>query len=269
MTEPIDQLPPPAKPSSHFGDRVTLISLVVFVAFLAIWEWGVVPLFKISPALLPTPSQIIPSLWDGFASGYLLPNMLITLEEVFLGFFIGAVFGFVIAIPVAEFPAVERVASPYVVALQAIPKVAIAPLLVVWFGFGLPSKVVIVALITFFPIFVNAVAGLRNTPLDQEELFQIYRASRWQRFRFLRLPNSLSFIFAGLNVAVTLSVIGAIVGEFVGAQEGLGSVILKAGFALDTPGIFASVTLLTVIAAGLSLMVQAIGRWIVFWPPGK
>src|SRR5690606_3264828 len=131
---------------------------------LAAWEWVFIPLTGISPTLLPRPSQIGPALWQGFASGYLLPNVLITLEEVLVGFLVGASLGFLLAIPVAEWPAVERILSPYVVALQAVPKVAVAPLFVIWFGYGLTSKVVIVALITFFPVFVNSVVGLRAMP---------------------------------------------------------------------------------------------------------
>lgn len=246
-------------------DRVTVGGILLFIALMAAWEWILIPLTGASPAILPRPSQIMTSLYSGFLNGTLLPNIWITMQEVLAGFVVGAGLGFLLAIPVAEWRVVERLMSPYVVALQAIPKVAIAPLFVIWFGFGLTSKVAIVALITFFPVFINAVAGLRSSASEQMELFAIYGASRIQRFRYLKLPSSGAFVVAGLNVGVTLSVIGAVVAEFVGAQEGLGAVIVRAGFAMDTPGVFAAVLCLTVIAAALSAAVEKIGRKIVFW----
>ncbi|CDN48852.1 Hydroxymethylpyrimidine transport system permease protein [Neorhizobium galegae bv. orientalis] len=246
-------------------DIVTLASVVVLVAFLSAWEWVLIPLLNISPALLPKPSAIAIALWSGLFVGDLGADILITLQEVFLGYVLGSAIGFALAIPVAGSRVAERILYPYIVALQAIPKVAIAPLFVIWFGFGMTSKVVIVALITFFPVFVNAVIGLRATPAEQDELFDVYNASAWRRFRYLRLPNSAPYIFGGLNVGVTLSVIGAIVAEFVGAQEGIGSAIIRAGFALDTAGVFAAIAVLTFIAATASAAIQAIGRKLVFW----
>jgi NitT/TauT family transport system permease protein len=250
-------------------DSVSLLAIIVFVLFLVLWEFVLIPLTGMKPFLLPPPSEILPSLWNGIASGYLPRNAYVTLEIVAMGFVTGSALGFLLAIPVAEWRSVERILSPYIIALQAIPKVAIAPLLIIWFGYGLTSKVVIAGLITFFPVFVNSVAGMRSTPHEQLELFRIYRASRWQRLRYLSIPNSATFVFAGLNVGVTLSLIGAIVAEFVGAQEGLGSVILRAGFELNSAGLFAALVVLTAIAAILTYSVQAIGQWVVFWarPP--
>lgn len=246
-------------------DTISLVSLGVLAIFLAFWEWVLIPLLQISPALLPKPSAIALALWNGMTEGYLLSDTVITLTEVAAGYASGSIIGFLLAIPVAGSRTAERILSPYIVALQAIPKVAIAPLFVVWFGFGMTSKVVIVALITFFPVFVNAVIGLRATPAEQHELFDVYGSSAWKRFVHLKVPNSLPYVFGGLNVGVTLSVIGAIVAEFVGAQEGIGAAIMRAGFALDTAGVFAAITLLTLIAAGASAGVQAFGRHLVFW----
>jgi NitT/TauT family transport system permease protein len=246
-------------------DLVSLLALAILLAVLAFWEFLLVPLSGISPALLPKPSQIAIALYQGMTEGYLFSDTLITLREIVFGYILGALVGFVLAIPVAEWRIAERIMSPYIVAAQAIPKVAIAPLFVVWFGFGMTSKILIVALITFFPVFVNAVAGLRSTPSEQEEMLNVYNASRYEKFRFLKLPNSAPYVFAGLNVGVTLSVIGAIVAEFVGAQEGIGAAIMRAGFALDTAGVFAAISVLTLIAAMSSSAVQALGRKLVFW----
>lgn len=246
-------------------DRITLLSLIILIAVLAFWEFLLVPLSGISPALLPKPSEIAVALYVGLTQGYLFADTLITLREIVLGYIVGALVGFVLAVPVAEWRVAERIMSPYIVAAQAIPKVAIAPLFVVWFGFGMTSKVLIVALITFFPVFVNAVAGLRATPAEQVEMLSVYNASRYERFRFLKLANAAPYVFAGLNVGVTLSVIGAIVAEFVGAQEGIGAAIMRAGFALDTAGVFAAISVLTLIAALSSAAVQMLGRRLVFW----
>lgn len=246
-------------------DVISLLAVLIFIGFICAWEFLLVPLSGISPALLPTPSQIAVGLWQGLIKGNLLHDTGITLHEVFWGYLVGSALGFLLAIPVAEWRAAERIFSPYVVALQAIPKVAIAPLFVVWFGFGMTAKVLIVALITFFPVFVNTVSGLRSTPPELQELFDVYGASRFQRFRYMKLQNAAPYLFAGLNVGVTLSVIGAIVAEFVGAQEGIGAEIMQAGFNLDTAGVFAAVAILTVIAAAASACVQFAGRKIVFW----
>lgn len=246
-------------------DGVTVAAVVVLVALLSFWEWVLVPLTGLNEALLPRPSQIARSLWVGLVEGYLAGDTLITLQEIAFGYVLGSAVGFLLAIPIAEWRSVERILSPYIVALQAIPKVAVAPLFIVWFGFGMTSKVMIIALITFFPVFVNTVSGLRATPADQIEMLNVYNASRWERFRYLKVPNAAPYIFAGLNVGVTLSVIGAVVAEFVGAQEGIGSAIMRAGFAMDTPGVFAAIALLTLIAAFASAAVQYIGRRLVFW----
>lgn len=253
-----------------FGiDWVTAVAVFLLCLVIAAWEWLLVPITGVSPILVPLPSEIGPVLWAGFANGYFVTNIVTTLEEVLYGFVIGSLLGFLLAVPVAESRIAERILSPYIVALQSIPKVAIAPVLVVWFGYGLTSKVVIVTLITFFPVFVNCVAGLQSYPREQEELFRIYRASRWHKFKYMKLQNSAPFLIAGLNVAVTLSVIGAVVAEFVGAQRGLGAVILKAGYQLETATVFAAIIVLTVISAILSSAVKAIGNWLVFWGPDR
>ena len=136
-----------------------------------------------------------------------------------LGFVIGSVLGLFIGLVIVVFPTTERIVYPYVVALQTVPKVAIAPLMVVWFGFGMTSKVLVVALVSLFPVLVNVIAGLRAVDQDRLDLLGALSASRWQVFRYLRFPNALPFIFAGLNTAIVFSVIGAIVGEFVGANK--------------------------------------------------
>ena len=142
---------------------------------------------------------------------------------------------------------------------------AIAPIIVIWFGYGVASKIVITATIAFFPLLANTIVGLRAAPQEQIELMVAFTASRWQVFRLARLPQALPYIFVGLDVAIVLSVIGAIVGEFVGAQAGLGYLILQKNFNMDMAGVFAILIVLSAMGVGLHLLVNAVQRRVVFW----
>ena len=145
---------------------------------------------------------------------------------------------------------------------------AIAPIIVIWFGYGVSSKIVITATIAFFPLLANTIVGLRAAPAEQIELMIAFTASRWQVFRLARLPQALPYIFVGLDVAIVLSVIGAIVGEFVGAQAGLGYLILQKNFNMDMAGVFAILIVLSAMGIGLHLLVNVIQRRVVFWMEG-
>jgi NitT/TauT family transport system permease protein len=155
------------------------------------------------------------------------------------------------------------------VAFQSIPKVAIAPLMVVWFGFGMTSKFLIVGLTAMFPVLINTIAGLRSTDADRLDLLRGLCATRGQTLRYLQFPHAMPYIFAGLNTAIVFSVIGAIVGEFVGARQGLGVVILKANFALDLAAVFSSLIVLGVIGVTLNAGVRLIERRVCFWSGKK
>jgi NitT/TauT family transport system permease protein len=145
------------------------------------------------------------------------------------------------------------------------PKIAIAPLIIVWFGFGIGSKVVIAATVAFFPVLVNVIVGLKTIDQSKLDLMRSLDATRWQTFRMVKLPNALPFVFAGLDVAVVFSVLGAIVGEFVGAQQGLGNLILQFNFSLDIAGVFAVLILLSVLGVALHLIMQALQKRLIFW----
>jgi NitT/TauT family transport system permease protein len=178
---------------------------------------------------------------------------------------IGSVLGLFIGLVIVVFPTTERIVYPYVVALQTVPKVAIAPLMVVWFGFGMTSKVLVVALVSLFPVLVNVIAGLRAVDQDRLDLLGALSASRWQVFRYLRFPNALPFIFAGLNTAIVFSVIGAIVGEFVGANKGVGFLILQANYQLDIAGAFSLFVVLSIMGVCLHALLRFAERRLVFW----
>lgn len=244
--------------------------LSAFALLMLAWE-GAVRLFKVPEIVVPAPTSIVSALVSIIASGAVFPHLGITLSEVLLGFAIGASVALVLGALIAQFRIVDRLVTPYIVALQAVPKVALAPLLVIWFGFGIASKVLMTAVIAFFPILVNTVAGLRSVEQDRIDLMTALKASRWQTFTMVRLPTALPFIFAGLDVGIVLSVIGAIVGEFVGASGGLGYLLLVYNADLKIAAVFALLVVLATIGIVLHGAVKLVQRRVMFWaePPER
>jgi NitT/TauT family transport system permease protein len=235
--------------------------------FLIVWE-VVVRLLRVPEIVLPPPTSVLAALYAIVRSGAVFPHIGITLTEILLGFAIGAVAAFGLGSLIALFRFVDRMLFPYIIAVQAVPKVAIAPLLVIWFGFGLESKILMTAIIAFFPILVNTVVGLRQVEQDRLDLMTALKASRWQTFRFVRLPTALPFIFAGLDVGIVLSVIGAIVGEFVGASGGLGYLLLVYNADLKIAAVFALLIILAVMGILLHACVMLAQRRVMFWTQG-
>ena len=245
--------------------RVELpLTILLAVLFVGGWQWAVW-FFAIAPIIIPGPIAVAVALRDGILSGELPAHFIVTFGEVMMGFFVGAVLGLAWGVLVGLSPLMERVVYPYIVAFQTVPKVAIAPIIVIWFGYGMTSKVIITATIAFFPVLANTIVGLRAAPRDQVELMIALTASRWQIFRLVRFPQALPYIFVGLDVAIVLAVIGAIVGEFVGAQSGLGYLILQRDFNLDMAGVFAILLILSALGIGLHLLVTRLRRHVVFW----
>jgi NitT/TauT family transport system permease protein len=199
------------------------------------------------------------------ATGQIWPHLGATLASILSGFGIGILAGVVVGALVSLLPLFERLIYPYLVALQSVPKIAIAPLFVLWFGYGIMSKVVITALVCFFPVLVSVIAGFQSTDRDQLEMMKSFGASRWQTLRRLRIPAALVVIFAGIEIAAVLAVIGAVVGEFVGAQRGLGYLITALNFSLDVPGVFAVLIFVSMIGMSIHGLVRFLGRRCVFW----
>jgi NitT/TauT family transport system permease protein len=195
------------------------------IAILLVWEY-VPAFFHVSKLLLPSPSSVIGALWLIYDRGLLLENFLITLVEALSGFSCGSLSAIFVAFLVTRSLLVERMLMPYLVGFQALPKVALAPLIVVWLGIGIESKILIAAIISFFPVLINAIVGFSTVEAEKLDLMRSLVASRWQQFRIVIFPNSLPFIFAGLNVGIVLSITGALVGEFIGADRGLGNLLL-------------------------------------------
>ena len=234
------------------------------VAVILGWEIAVRAL-AVPPFVLPGPVVVGQALWRGLRTGVFLEHAGYTLTAALLGFAVGALTGIALGVLISQIEILNALLYDYVVAFQTIPKVAIAPLLVIWFGFGLTSKVVMTAMISFFPVVVNTIAGLRVTSPDQIMLLRSYSASRADIFRIVQLPSALPFIFAGLDVAIVLSVIGTIVAEFVGSTAGLGYALLKFNQVMDVPGVFASLIVLSALGVALHTILQLVQRKVVFW----
>ena len=245
------------------ANRAILVPLSLFLAIL-LWD-AVVRLGNFPSFILPSPGLVWKRWWQVLGDGSLLRNALITLGEVLSGLVLGVSFATVLGYLLARFPAVERLLSPYVVASQSIPIVAIAPLLVIWFGPGLFSKVLICALIVFFPVLVNTVVGLRSVPEDLRDLMRSLKATTWQTLRLLEIPAALPVFLGGLRVGATLSVIGAVVGEFVGSDRGLGFMINRARGQYDTALVFVAVISLVMMALALYGSVVILENRLLSW----
>ena len=194
-----------------------------------------------------------------------LREALITVTEIVCGFAAGAMVGIALGAVIALVPMIEEIIWPYIITLQTIPKVAVVPLLIIWFGFGIESKILIVALICFFPILVNAVAGFKSTDSRQVLLMESMDATKWQIFKMVRLPNAVPFLIAGFQIAVVLSVIGAVIGEFLGASAGLGALLVIRQANMDVTGVFSVLAMLSIIGLAMNLGVGLLSRRVAFW----
>lgn len=249
------------KPGSA-GERVLTLLLVGLVVVL-IWA-GLSTLYP--TYILPSPGEVARRTRELLGEGGLLAiHFRTTFVEAFLGFLIGAGVALPLSYLLARHPRLDRLVTPVVVAIQAIPIVALAPLLVIWFGFGLTSKILIAALTAFFPVLTNGVVGLRETDPRLKELFRIMGASKRQFFFKLELPSALPVLFGGLRMGLTLSVIGAVVGEFSGAGRGLGYLVYFARGTFDTPLIFVALLALAVLGVGFYLVISWLEAVVMPW----
>jgi len=231
-------------------NRTHWLSASLLIAVIAMWELAARQL-GLSALVLPAPSAVALSLWSGLASGYFWPHLWATLQALLLGLLIGSAVGLLSGMALAESELLERVLKPYVVVSQVVPKLALAPLFVLWFGFGMLPTVLITALICFFPLMENTLTGLRQVDAQRLQLFRMLGATRMQTLLRLKLPTGLPAILAGLRVAVVLALVGAVVAEFMGASQGLGAVVIAAQGMMDTTLMFAALVLIA--AMGLLL----------------
>jgi NitT/TauT family transport system permease protein len=210
------------------------------------------------------------SLVSGLAIGPLDPSGLlyhagVTFSEALLGFLLGSTVGIVLGFIIASSTLIERIALPYIVAFQSLPKVALAPLLVIWFGFGIEGKIVITSVITFFPLLINSIAGYHSVDPDRIDLARSCNATRAQILWKITLPSSLPYIFAGLNIASVLAILGAIVGEFVGAQSGLGMLLTQYNQTMQIAPMFAVLFILALGGFLANYAIRTLERRLCFW----
>lgn len=238
------------------------IPLTILLIVLGVWE-GLVHLLEMPRYILPAPSKIVVTLFAEHAQ--LLKHTLVTLQEMLLGFLLAVSIGVPLAVLMFEFPALETAFYPYVIGSQTVPVFAIAPLLVLWFGFGIASKVIMAALIVFFAIVLNTLDGLKSTDPDTVNLFRILRASRWQILWKVRIPSALPFIFSGAKIGISISTIGAVIGEWVGAKAGLGYLMLYANGQLQISLVFAAIFCLTLLGLSLFGVMTLLERHVMPW----
>jgi NitT/TauT family transport system permease protein len=260
----------PARPAStqpvvmerSLPDWVLALLLAAFVTVL--WE-AAIRLFRVPTFVLPAPSAVIRSLIKNWAQ--LASATESTALEILLGFVLAAITGIAVAIVIARFDRFGRALYPLVVLFQNVPKVALAPIFILWFGFDLAPKVALIVVIAFFPVAIDMLVGLQSVEPSFVALMQSVGASRSKILLDVRIPHSLPHLMAGLKVAITFSVIGAIVGEFAGANQGLGYVIEFASTQLDTPLIFAALLVVSVLGLAFYYVVELAERLLVPWAP--
>ena len=241
----------PKNPFSNFESQKILGQFLVIVTpFLFILIWHLIAAGT-TPLILPGPKDVFMRLFSYFVSGRVWPHLFMTTQEILAGFVLGGVLGLGFGTLISESVIARKVIMPYIIVTQALPKFALAPMLVIWFGFGMAPKVIIAALIAFFPLVENTYMGLTTTPGSQLELFRALRASRITTLLKLRVPHAIPAIFSGFRVALMLSLVGAVVAEYVGANQGLGALIIVSQGTLDTELMFVAFVVLTVL--GLSL----------------
>lgn len=241
-----------------------LLVLATFVVVSLSWElavrWAEVP-----PYILPPPSAIVGQLWGMAGQQLFWYDAGITFHEVAMGYVLAIIVAVVLGVAVARLHLLELSLMPYIVAFQTIPSVALAPLFLQWFGYGIMSKVVMAAIIAFFPILVNVIAGLQASGRDEIQMLRAFGASRTQTLLKVQVPNALPYVFAGLELGIVFALVGAIVAEFVGAKAGLGNRILQYNEQFNIAGMFA--VLVVLAAAGMLLhgAVSQLRRHVLFW----
>jgi ABC-type nitrate/sulfonate/bicarbonate transport system permease component len=252
--------------------RRWLPPIVIVAVLLGLWQVAasldvIANALNIEPFLVPSPSEIAQSLWAD--RSLLLDNGWVTLQEVLAGFALSVAAGVAFAVILHLSPTLRRAFYPLLVASQTVPIVVVAPILVVWLGFGIGPKLAIIALICFFPITVNTLDGLHSVDPDLTKMMRTLDASRWQTFRRVEAPTALPYFFSGAKIAVAVAVIGAVFGEWAGSSSGLGHLIQQASAQLQTARTFAAVVVLSALAIALFGLLAVIERRVAWWGPGS
>ena len=236
--------------------------LIVFAALFLLWEFAV-HLFGVKEYLLPPPSKV----WTEFMKRYtiVMPSAWVTLQEIIAGYLLAVIVSVPMALVVARSAFIERAVYPVIVFLQIIPKIAIAPLFIIWFGFGFAPKLLLVFLLSFFPIVVSSLAGFKSADRDVMDFARTTGASDWRLFFRIQLPQALPHIFTGLKVGAALAATAAVVAEFVASYKGLGYLLLQYNGNIDTPMVFATIVLLSLLGLAVYYVVEIIERIAIPW----
>jgi NitT/TauT family transport system permease protein len=239
----------------------TLVALVVLVV---VWKL-VIAVFGVSPFVLPQPEDVIHGVRDLVGSKGFWSDVRVTLTETLVGFLIALVFGIVLGTVLGRIVWLEQAMRPVIVASQVVPKVALIPLFIIWFGFGITSKIIIVALLSFFPILLNVILGVRSVDTGHRDVMRSLNAGRWQTFRRLEYPSTLPYVLAGMEVGIVFAVVGAVVGEYLGGDQGLGYRIVTSLNNLEAETLFAVILVLTLFGFLLYLGVVVLKRFLIPW----
>ena len=270
LVELARMLGPPQAPRRSLLLRVLTSNLVLtggtMVAFAGLWQL----LSYIDPRFWPEivlskPTEIVPAFFQAITTGFVWENFWVTFQEAAIGFAIGASGGFVLGTLVALSPIFRKAFYPVVVLFQSMPRVALAPIFIAWFGFGIASKIGLAVTICFFPVLINTITGLTIVDENSLVLMRSLRANRFQVFKELRLPSAMPAIFAGLKTALTFAVIGAIVGELTASNEGAGHLIEVASFQFRMDDVFAYLFMLALFGLTLFLTASYVERKLIFW----
>lgn len=236
------------------------------VVVLCWFGWkAAIALFNISPFVLPQPEKVVTAMWDIVQEDGFWHHVSATLQATFAGFAIALVFGLVMGVILGRIAWLERALRPVIVASQVVPKVALVPLFILWFGFGVTSKIVIAALLAFFPIMLNVILGVRSVDPGHKDVMRSLNAGRWATFRHLDYHSTLPYVLAGMEIGIVFAIIGAILGEYLGGDQGLGFLIVRELNGLDPQSLFAVVGVLTIIGFALFLAVVGLKRLLIPW----
>ena len=248
--------------NKQIRNRLLALGFGIFV----IGFWYVTTEFgMVHKLIIPSPVDTFWATGRVMTADYFWPNVSVTLQEIAWGFLIGAASGVVLGVLVAMFETVRATIYPYLVALQAPPKIVLAPIFITWFGFDQPSKIAIAVVMSFFPMFLNTLTGLSSVDPNAVKLMKSLTAGRWKTFRYLLLPNALPIMMAGVKLCWTLAVLGVIVGEFVGASAGIGYLIYAMNFQLDIAGVFSLIILLSLFTLLVYQLIEWLESRIIFW----
>jgi NitT/TauT family transport system permease protein len=237
---------------------------LILVVFFVAWD-VFVRVFDISELVLPPPLTVLESLVEVVQDPETWEHAQVTAMETISGFLIAVVCGVAVGVVLGKVPWLERTLRPLIVASQVVPKVALIPLFVIWFGFGMTSKVIMSAMLAFFPIMLNVQLGVRSVEAGQRDVMKSLNASRWQTFKHVELKSTMPYVFAGMEVGIVFAIIGTIVGEYLGGSEGLGYLVVRTLNDLDAPALFAVIILLSVLGLVLYFIVNGLKRFFIPW----